>query len=60
MKQERRITVKVEEEQHKAVRVKAAGLGKPVSEIVRLLLQLWVSGRIELPEEGFLGTEDTN
>jgi hypothetical protein len=38
------------EEQHKAVRVKAAELGRPVSEIVRKLLDLWVEGKIELPE----------
>lgn len=51
MERERRITVKATESLHRAVRVKAAELGKPVSEIVRGLLTLWVEGKIELPRE---------
>jgi hypothetical protein len=51
MEQERRITVKTSEAFHKAVRVKAAELGRPVSEIVRALLDAWVAGKIELPDE---------
>jgi hypothetical protein len=46
----RRITVKTTEELHKAVRVKAAELGRPISEIVRGLLELWIEGAIEVPE----------
>lgn len=49
MERERRITVKATERLHKAVRVKAAELGRPVSEVVRGLLDLWVRGEIELP-----------
>jgi hypothetical protein len=49
MKQEKRITVKCNEALHKAVRLKAADLGRPVSEIVRGLLTGWVLGEIELP-----------
>ena len=51
MKHERRITVKTTETLHKAVRVKAAELGRPVSEVVRGLLSRWVAGEIELPVE---------
>lgn len=46
---ERRITVKTTEEFHKAVRVKAAELGRPVSEVVRGLLEMWVRGEVEWP-----------
>jgi hypothetical protein len=42
--------VRMTEEQHKSVRVKAAELGRPVSEIVRKLLDLWVEGKIDLSE----------
>jgi plasmid stability protein len=49
MKQERRITVKCTEALHKAVRLKAAELGRPISEIVRGLLTSWVLGEIEVP-----------
>jgi len=51
MAQERKLTIRISEEEHKAVRVKAAELGRPVSEIVRALLAGWVSGEIELPAE---------
>ena len=49
MAQERKLMVRMAEEQHKAVRVKAAELGRPVSEIVRDLLAMWVRGVVELP-----------
>lgn len=48
---ERRITVKVTEALHKAVRVRAAELGRPVSEIVRALLKAWLAGEVDLPSE---------
>ena len=48
MAQTRNIMVRVTEAQHKAVRVKAAELGCPVSEIVRALLDAWVAGDIVL------------
>jgi plasmid stability protein len=49
MARERMIMVRVPDELHKAVRVKAAELGRPISEIARGLLQAWVEGRIETP-----------
>ena len=49
MELERRITVKTTEELHKAVRVKAAEMGRPVSEIVREFLAAWAAGKIDLP-----------
>ncbi|GAB4537152.1 MAG: hypothetical protein Kow0063_23490 [Anaerolineae bacterium] len=51
MTQERRWMVRTTEELHKAVRVKAAELGRPVSEIVRTFLEAWVAGKIELPDQ---------
>ena len=59
MERERRITVKTTETLHKAVRVKAAELGQPVSEIVRELLTGWVSDEIELPTKTKEKTEET-
>lgn len=56
---ERRIMVRAPESLHKAVRVKAAELGQPVSEIVRELLTGWVSGEIELPTKAKEKTEET-
>ena len=50
MAQERKMMVRMTEELHKAVRVKAADLGRPVSGIVRKLLAMWVQGKIDLPE----------
>ena len=38
MAQERTMMVRMSEELHKAVRVRAAELGRPISEIVRALL----------------------
>ena len=49
MEHERRITVKTTEAFHRAVRVRAAELGRPISEIVRELLRLWLAGEVELP-----------
>ena len=43
--------VRVSEDLHRAVRVKSAELGRPVSEIVRGLLRQWVEGKIETPTE---------
>lgn len=56
MDEERRIMVRVSEDLHRAVRVKAAELGRPMSEVVRGLLRRWVQGEVETPapEEGQL------
>ena len=51
MTEERRIMVRVSEDLHRAVRVKAADLGRPVSEVVRGLLRQWVDEKIETPSE---------
>lgn len=48
----RKLMVRMTDELHKAVRVKAAELGRPVSEIVRGLLKRWVAGEIETPAPG--------
>jgi plasmid stability protein len=50
MAKERTMMVRMSEELHKAVRVRAAELGRPVSEIVRALLTAWVTDKIELSE----------
>ena len=52
MAQEHKLTVRISEEEYRPVRVKAAELGRPVSEIVRELLSGWVSDEIELPTQG--------
>jgi predicted HicB family RNase H-like nuclease len=49
--EERKMMVRVSEDLHRAVRVKAADLGRPVSEIVRGLLKRWIEGRVETPSE---------
>lgn len=60
MERERRITVRAPESLHKTVRVKAAELGRPVSEVVRALLEMWTEGKIELPDpEQGSNREDT-
>ena len=51
MAQEHKMMVRMPEALHKAVRVKAAELGCPISEIVRDLLRGWLSGEIKLPKE---------
>jgi len=48
--EERRITVRVSEAFHKAVRVKAAELGRPISDIVRKLLTLWLVGKARIDD----------
>ena len=45
---EKKIMVRVSDELHKAVRVKAAELGRPISEIMRQWLRAWVAG--EMPD----------
>jgi plasmid stability protein len=50
MAKERTMMVRMSEELHKAVRVRAAELGRPISEIVRALLTAWVTDKIELSE----------
>jgi predicted DNA binding CopG/RHH family protein len=59
MAQERKLTVRISEEEYRPVRVKAAELGQPISEIVRELLAGWVSGKIELPMKSKEKTEET-
>ena len=50
MPKERTLMVRMPEALHKAVRVKTADMGVPISEIVRDLLSGWVAGKIELPQ----------
>ena len=50
MQDERRVMVRVPEELHKAVRVKAAELGRTISEIVRQFLRVIVSGDLPTPQ----------
>jgi plasmid stability protein len=50
MAKERTMMVRMPEELHRAVRVRAAELGRPISEIVRALLTAWVTDKIELSE----------
>ena len=56
MAQEHKLTVRISEDEYRPVRVKAAELGRPVSEIVRGLLRLWVEGKIVVPR---LGAEES-
>ena len=42
--------VRVSDELHKAVRIKAAKLGISISEVVRRLLYSWATGAIALPD----------
>ena len=51
MNEERKMMVRISEDLHRAVRVKAAELGRPISEIVRGLLTRWVEGKLETPSE---------
>lgn len=48
MPRERKLMVRLTEEKHRAVRVRAAELGQPISEIVRYLLDLWLEGKVEI------------
>jgi predicted DNA binding CopG/RHH family protein len=50
MEQDKVIMARVPKSLHRDVRVRAAELGIPVSEIIRRLLRLWLSGKINLPE----------
>jgi plasmid stability protein len=45
------LTVRMSEDLHRAVRVKAAELGRPLSEIVRGLLRKWIQDEIETPSK---------
>jgi plasmid stability protein len=49
MATERKMMVRMPEDLHRAVRVKAAEMGRPVSEIVREFLAAWAAGKIDLP-----------
>jgi Arc/MetJ-type ribon-helix-helix transcriptional regulator len=51
MEKEKRITVKMPESLHKAVRLKAVEQGRYVSDVVREFFALWVEDEIELPSE---------
>ena len=46
----RSLMVRVSDELHKAVRIKAAKLGISISEVVRRLLYSWATGAIALPD----------
>ena len=48
MTPERSMMVRMPDELHRAVRIKAAEIGRPISEIVRDLLQGWLAGQFEL------------
>ena len=47
----RSLMVRISDELHKSVRVKSAELDLSISEVVRRLLESWVTGAIELPKE---------
>jgi predicted DNA binding CopG/RHH family protein len=49
MAQEHKLTVRISESEYRPVRVRAAELGRPVSQVVRELLAAWAAGKIELP-----------
>lgn len=53
--QEHKLTVRISEAEYRPARVKAAQIGRPISEIVRELLRLWVTGQVRL--EGHTGEE---
>ena len=46
------LMVRLPDEMHKRLRVRAAELGVPMSEIVRSLLDAWLDEHITLPVEG--------
>jgi len=48
---EHRIMVRVTEQLHKAVKIKAVEVGRPMSEIIRDLLTLWIEGKVSLPDK---------
>jgi hypothetical protein len=47
---DRKLMVRMSEEQHRALRVKAAEMNVPMAEIVRALVGRWLEGRARLPE----------
>lgn len=49
--QEKRITVKVSEELHRLVKIKAAMVGKSVSDVLREYLEHWVKEPVSEPEK---------
>jgi predicted DNA binding CopG/RHH family protein len=49
--QEKRITVKVSEELHRRVKIKAAMVGKSVSDILREYLESWVEEPLSEPDK---------
>ena len=49
VRDQHKLTVRISEIDYRPVRVKAAELGRPVSEIVSKLLSMWVEGEIDLP-----------
>lgn len=46
MEKEKRITIRVPAELHLAVKIKAAREDRPVSEIIRMLLEEWLGEEI--------------
>ena len=48
---EKRITVKVTESLHRKVKVKAAMMGKSISDVLREYLEAWVEESLSEPEK---------
>ena len=44
------MSVPLTDEQHRAIRMKAAGLGVPQAEVARRFLLAWVRGEMEMPQ----------
>jgi hypothetical protein len=53
----RKLMVRLSEDQHRALRVKAAELNVPMAEIVRAPVKRWLEGRAQLPEVVRRGTQ---
>jgi len=47
-----RLSVPLTDEQHRAIKVRAAQAGVAQAEIARRLLLAWVAGKLNLPPEG--------
>ena len=45
-----RLSVPLTEEQHRAIKTRAAALGVPQAEIARRLLLLWLTDDLDLPQ----------
>jgi hypothetical protein len=45
-----RLSVPLTDQQHRAIKTRAAGLGVPLAEIARRLLFLWLIDDLELPQ----------